>query len=490
MFLDINYPSRVSLKPQQPQQQLARSHARNQEVNTTEKKLGTFTTEPPKWRMTTQISPDELHLLVYRFLQESGFEHSAYVFSSESLLGSTKVATADVPCGALISFIHKGLLFEQMEREIEDAKRTKLMANANESLVESNAANGRATVPPLVLRGHEKEVFVCSFHPKQGSLLATASKDTTARIWKIEPEESPTSIVLEHVSPDVQSVEVVALSWAPSGDMLATGASDGKIRLWSADGTLVSTLGVHGNIVVSLKWSSRGGKLICGAENRVSVWDVETQAMLQVFTPLTNQTMDVDWCPSCSDEEDDYTFAVCSKDKSVVVIRMSDNQQVRLDGHDADVNEVKWSSDSKMLASCSDDCKAIIWKNIWSENPEKTELIGHTKQIFAIQWSPRLTVLASASCDSNVKIWNVDSGELLHNLDKQTSAVYALEFDRTGEHLLSGALDGFVNVWNVDNGHLVKSLQAGAGVHHVSWNLRSDKIAAAAADGSVSVLDF
>ena len=36
-----------------------------------------------------------------------------------------------------------------------------------------------------ILRGHEKEVFACSWNPVR-DMLATASGDSTARLWSFE----------------------------------------------------------------------------------------------------------------------------------------------------------------------------------------------------------------------------------------------------------------------------------------------------------------
>lgn len=65
------------------------------------------------------ITSDELNFLVYRYLQESGFVHSAFVFAYESLIGRSNIATADIPPGALIHFIQKGLQYVEIEKELE-----------------------------------------------------------------------------------------------------------------------------------------------------------------------------------------------------------------------------------------------------------------------------------------------------------------------------------------------------------------------------------
>ena len=53
------------------------------------------------------FSSDEVNFLVYRYLQESGFDHSAFVFGAESLIAQSNINGALVPPCALTSIIQK-----------------------------------------------------------------------------------------------------------------------------------------------------------------------------------------------------------------------------------------------------------------------------------------------------------------------------------------------------------------------------------------------
>ena len=55
------------------------------------------------------VSSDEINYLVYRYIQEAGFAHTAYLFGTESrLFDAAGLDTSDVPPAALITLLHKG----------------------------------------------------------------------------------------------------------------------------------------------------------------------------------------------------------------------------------------------------------------------------------------------------------------------------------------------------------------------------------------------
>eukprot|EP00951_Prasinocladus_malaysianus_P001653 scaffold11618_cov45-Prasinocladus_malaysianus.AAC.1 len=66
------------------------------------------------------ITSDEINFLVFRYLQESGFSHSAFTFGYESFVHKSKLNGNDVPPGALISFIQKGLQYLELEANLNE----------------------------------------------------------------------------------------------------------------------------------------------------------------------------------------------------------------------------------------------------------------------------------------------------------------------------------------------------------------------------------
>ncbi|XP_038049958.1 F-box-like/WD repeat-containing protein TBL1XR1 [Patiria miniata] len=490
------------------------------------------------------ISSDEVNFLVYRYLQESGFSHSAFTFGIESHISQSNINGALVPPAALISIIQKGLQYVEAEISINedgsvldngfdslsliDAVMPDVISSRKSELTRQAAANtnntskvdganangddvalnslqanhtetmeldGGVEIPAskaTVLRGHESEVFICAWNPCN-DLLASGSGDSTARIWNLsENNNSPHQLVLRHCiregGQDVPSnKDVTSLDWNCDGTLLATGSYDGYARIWSTDGRLVSTLGQHKGPIFALKWNKKGNYILsAGVDKTTIIWDAQSGECKQQFPFHSAPALDVDWCSN-------VCFASCSTDQCIHVCKLGSDRPIKtFQGHTNEVNAIKWDPTGTMLASCSDDMTLKIWS--MKQECCVHDLQAHNKEIYTIKWSPHNPntplMLASASFDSTVRLWDVDRGICIHTLTKHQEPVYSVAFSPDGKYLASGSFDKCVHIWSTQTGTLVHSYRGTGGIFEVCWNSRGDKVGASASDGSVCVLDL
>ncbi len=120
----------------------------------------------------------------------------------------------------------------------------------------------------MVQQGHAADVIAAALSD-DGRLLATGSRDDTARLWATVTGEE-----LRTFRGHGDDVTAVALS--ADGSRLATGGRDDTVRLWDTlTGAEVATLQGHAFAVTSLSFSADGATLVSGSEDHHAIaWNV------------------------------------------------------------------------------------------------------------------------------------------------------------------------------------------------------------------------
>ena len=423
----------------------------------------------------------------------AGFRHSAFTFGAESLVAKSNVNGSKIPPGQLVNFIQKGLMYTELEKSVSDEgadssatapfqhlqdgskgssskSRDGSKGGGGPSSMDVDDAQGGSADTTLTdeqvttLSGHTSEVFICAWSPTSGSggggQLASGSGDSTARIWHVPEGPCGKSqrggiaepVVLHHFSTDKEkSKDVTTLDWNHDGSQLATGSYDGQARIWSSSGKLANTLTKHKGPIFSLKWNSTGQYLLSGSVDKTAIiWDAASGEVRQQFAFHKDPTLDVDW-------RDTDSFASCSTDRMIYVCKLGHTQFLKkFQGHNDEVNAIKWDPSGTLLASCSDDYTAKVWS--MKQDQYIHDLREHKKEIYTIKWSPTGTgssnpganlVLASASFDSTIRLWDPETGKCCHVLDKHSDPVYSVAFSPDGQYLASGSFDKCLHIWSV-----------------------------------------
>lgn len=74
--------------------------------------------------MAPLLSSAEINLLIYHYLSDSGFNHSAFSLRHEASLDDNPITkSAVVPPGQLVAFLTKGLLYRAVEEHVRPVSR-------------------------------------------------------------------------------------------------------------------------------------------------------------------------------------------------------------------------------------------------------------------------------------------------------------------------------------------------------------------------------
>ncbi|TRZ03490.1 hypothetical protein DNTS_000505 [Danionella cerebrum] len=231
-------------------------------------------------------------------------------------------------------------------------------------------------------------------------LVASTSKDCTIRIW-----DTALGLCDKILTGHTQSVTCV--KWGGDG-LLYTSSQDRTIKVWRAkDGVQCRTLQGHAHWVNTLALSTdyvlRTGAFepanatINPQDVSGSLEEIKERA-LKRYSSVRGEGHE-----RLVSGSDDFTMFLWNpaEDKKPVA---------RLTGHQALVNEVLFSPDTRLIASASFDKSIKIWDG--KTGKYLTSLRGHVGPVYQVAWSADSRLMVSGSSDSTLKVWDVKTGKL------------------------------------------------------------------------------
>ncbi|HZP82351.1 MAG TPA: c-type cytochrome domain-containing protein, partial [Chthonomonadaceae bacterium] len=207
------------------------------------------------------------------------------------------------------------------------------------------------------LGGHTDVVYSVAWSP-DGTRLATASQDKTARLWEW-PSGKELQVFRDH------SDAVTRVCFAPDGKSVYTASQDHNVRRFDvANGQVIRAFTGHGDSVLALALSPDGKGLVSsGPEPRLRWWNVD------------------------SGDTSRYS-----------------------DGHGSTVNEIVFSKDGKFLASASADGTVRLWDA--GSGGQQRALAGASDWLYSVALSPDGKWTAGAGVDGIVRLWETANGRL------------------------------------------------------------------------------
>jgi WD40 repeat protein len=333
----------------------------------------------------------------------------------------------------------------------------------------------------LTLRGHRDCVWSIAWSP-DGSKLATASWDKTAKVW-----EAGTGRELHTL--DGHQDRVWSIAWSPDGSKLATASADKTAKVWEAGtGRELLTLRGHQDSVQSIAWSPDGSKLAtASADKTAKVWEAGTGRELLTLRGHQDPVQSIAWSP------DGSKLATASWDKTANVWEAGTGRELlTLRGHQSPVWSIAWSPDGSKLATASDDKTAKVWEA--GAGRELLTLHGHQCSVQSIAWSPDGSKLATASDDRTAKVWETGADrELLTLRPHHQDNVQSIAWSPDGSKLATASYDQTARVWEAgvwEAGTGRELLTLGVNqdkVVTIAWSPDGSKLATAGGDNKATV---
>ena len=312
---------------------------------------------------------------------------------------------------------------------------TRLAATGSDGAVRVWAWNGRTvTGSPLVLRGHEGDVWFVAFSP-DGRQLATAGADGTIRIWRADGQGAPRQL-------RGHKGIVWTVAFSPDGSRLASAGADTTIRVWDTRRAIEPiVLRGHGGIASGVAFAPDGRTLASASHDRtVRIWDLRTRTTRTLLRGPLDATKTLVF-----DRSGSRLYASSIDGAVWAWSTRGGDAQATWRGHQGTVEGLALSADGRWLATTSDDTTVRVWPATGDGEP--LVLRGHHHRVWSVAFSPDGTRLVSAAEDGRILVWDPRGAGDPTVLRGHDGAVWKAVLSPDGRTVYSGGADGVVRVW-------------------------------------------
>lgn len=257
-----------------------------------------------------------------------------------------------------------------------------------------------------LLKGHDGPVI--SFAVTQdGRKCVSSSEDKTIRIWDLESGQCLNTFNQPQRNSVAYSILVFALS--PDGKRLVSGSDDWTLCVWDMEsGGWPIILPGHSGPVRTLVFTPDGNRYVSGAnDGNVRIWEVGSNRCLNILK--------------------DFSILAITPDGRKWICRYPDSVTQFWDmdtGHSPEI------------------LKAPAGMTVLAITPNGKRIVG--------------------TRDGRLSVWDVESGNLLHALDKSSGSVSSLTVTPDGKRCVGVSMNT-IKIWDMESGERLKILKGHTG---------------------------
>jgi WD40 repeat protein len=314
--------------------------------------------------------------------------------------------------------------------------------------------------------------------PEQSLLLALDAA-------RLEPSSAAEDVLrqalltsrLRLVLPAGKPVDAVAYS--PDGKQIATGSTDGRVRIHdAASGALIRVLRGSGRIL-AVAYSPDGAELLTAGDGTEAVLRNARTGAVLVALRTTAPISSAAFSPH-------GTVVVTSLDAAARIWRARDGKLLQTLRTGGDPSRARVSPDGSLVAVIAADPAQHVRARIYDAHTGRLLHVLPEKGITDVEFSPDGSLLATTSADDTTRLWEPRSGRLVRLLDDGGGTVLAASFSPDGKLLATAGEDGAVRVWTVADGTRLFFFPSHTGfVVAVAWSPDGHVLASASVDRTV-----
>jgi len=249
-----------------------------------------------------------------------------------------------------------------------------------------------------------------------------------------------------------QDNPVWCVKWSPNNNIIATGNSNGTIRIWSVESRsldLMFEFSGHTEPVSDIAWSPQGDKIASSSvDGTIIIWDLETEEQIRQIYVFESWSNALSWSPNGKkiaaggQEYDSMNIAILDPLTGIVENYLLNES----------IWSIHWLQDNQHLV-VSDRLGTITVWDTATALVSRT-LVGLEGAVTDFDLSPKGNLLVSGgTADFSVHIWDVQTGEEVKLLHGHENWIWGVDWSPNGDLIASAGRerDGTVILWGINN---------------------------------------
>ncbi|CAI5454242.1 unnamed protein product [Caenorhabditis angaria] len=481
------------------------------------------------------ICVDQLNILIWRYLQENGYNHAAYTFGLESSITEVEkdcAHSALIPIGALVRLVYKGIMYTEAEDNDKksyslleavfrlDANQQAAAADSSddepEKMDESEQESGEDEEEEEEEEDDETEeddsdddieIIKRPSIPSTESILARSK--TTRGLVRIKPSSQSTTAAASTSTPSTSATTRKPAPMTLAEKKLMQRKEVAKPQKVperktpiNIEGSMIKYLCGHNAEAFICSWNPRDSIVASGSGDSTGrLWylhniDTSSAKSLEKQSKVLKHTFSGIMSTPNKQVNHDVTSLDWSNDGSKLATGCYDGYariwskeghlQSCLEFHKGPIFAVKWNVTGEYLVTAGVDKSTVVWN---SDGTMKQSYTVHESSALDVDWVSRDS-FASCSTDKKIMICKVNHFTPIKTLVGHQNEVNAIRYDSHSKRIASCSDDKTLKIWSVEEAAALYTFSDHEKeIYTLRWNPNGHIVASASFDHTVRLFD-